>query len=137
MADPRRPQPSFPEPDTQPFWDATKQHELRYQTCDSCKAVVYFPRRHCPFCMSFDLSWQTSKGEGTVYTCTVVRQIGHPFFRPLAPYVVAWIDMDEGFRVLSNVVGVDDPTSVTIGRRVRVTWEDQEEGLSIPVFEPI
>ena len=137
MAEPRRPQPSFPEPDTQPFWDATKQHELRYQTCNACNAVVFFPRRHCPSCMGFDLSWQTSKGEGTVYTCTVIRQIGHPFFRGRAPYVVAWIDLDEGFRMLSNVVGVDDPTTVTIGQRVRVTWEDQEDGVSMPVFEPV
>ena len=136
MAEARRPLPSFPEPDTEPFWEATKQHELRYQVCDDCGGVVFFPRRHCPHCMSMNLSWRTSAGEGTVYTYTVIRQIGHPAFRERAPYAVAWIDLDEGFRMISNIVGVDDPTSVSIGQRVRVTWEDQPDGVSLPLFTP-
>lgn len=136
MADAGRPQPSFPEPDTEPFWEATKRHELRYQVCDDCGGIVFFPRRHCPHCMSMDLSWQTSAGEGAVYTYTVIRQIGLPAFRERVPYAVAWIDMDEGFRMISNIVGVDDPASISIGQRVRVTWEDQPDGISLPLFTP-
>ncbi|MGB2694328.1 MAG: OB-fold domain-containing protein [Dehalococcoidia bacterium] len=132
-----RPLPVFPEPDTKPFWEATKSHELRYQTCDDCAGVVFFPRRHCTHCMSMKLSWRTSKGEGTVYTYTVIRQIGLPWFKDRVPYTVAWIDLDEGFRILSSVVGVDDPTTdVRVGQRVRVRWEDQENGLSLPLFTP-
>jgi len=72
-----------------------------------------------------------------VYTYSVVRQSYHPFFRALVPYAVAWIDLDEGPRLLSNVVGIDDPTTdLEIGQRVAVTWEDYEE-LSIPLFEPV
>lgn len=137
MAEALRPQPGFPEPDTEPFWEATKRHELRYQVCDDCRGVVFFPRRHCPHCMSMRLSWQTSAGDGTVYTCTVIRQVGHPAFRERVPYAVAWIDLDEGFRMISNVVGVDDPASVSIGQRVRVTWEDQPDGVSLPLFTPV
>lgn len=136
MASAQRPLPQFPEPDTLPFWEATKQHELRYQVCDDCQSIVFFPRRHCPHCMSMDLSWKTSKGEGTVYTYTVVRQIGLPAFRERVPYAVAWIDLDEGFRMVSNIVGVDDPGTISIGQRVRLTWEDQEGGLSLPMFTP-
>jgi len=135
MAEAKRPQPTLDEADTRPFWEATKQHELRYQTCDDCDGIVFYPRRHCPHCMSMKLSWKTSRGEGTVYTYTVIRQIGHPAFRELAPYVVAWIDLDEGFRMLSNVVGVD-VDNVHIGQRVRVTWEDQD-GVSLPLFTPV
>ena len=135
MAEAKRPQPTLDEADTRPFWEATKQHELRYQTCDDCGGVVFYPRRHCPHCMSMKLSWKTSRGEGTVYTYTVIRQIGHPAFRELAPYVVAWIDLDEGFRMMSNVVGVD-VDNVHIGQRVRVTWEDQD-GVSLPLFTPV
>ena len=130
-----RPLPTLREADTRPFWEATKQHELRYQVCDDCGGIVFYPRRHCPHCMSMKLSWKTSRGEGTVYTYTVIRQIGHPAFRELAPYVVAWIDLDEGFRMLSNVVGVD-VDNVHIGQRVRVTWEDQD-GVSLPLFTPV
>ena len=137
MAEARRPLPSFPEPDTEPFWEATKQHELRYQVCDDCGGVVFFPRRHCPHCISLKLSWKTSKGEGTIYTYTVIRQIGHPAFRERAPYVVAWIDLDEGFRMLSNVVVENgDVERIEIGQRVHVTWEDHED-ISLPLFTPV
>lgn len=76
-------------------------------------------------------------GEGTVYSYSVVRQNYHPAFRERIPYVVAWIDLDEGFRMLSNVVGVADPAAdVSIGQRVRVEWLD-EDGASLPAFTPV
>jgi len=137
MAEATRPLPTLSEPDTRPFWEATKQHELRYQVCDDCGGVVFFPRRHCPHCMGFNLSWKTSKGEGMIYTYTVIRQIGHPAFRERAPYVVAWIDLDEGFRMLSNVVVENgDVEKIEIGQRVRVTWEDHDD-ISLPLFTPV
>ncbi|MCH7698540.1 MAG: OB-fold domain-containing protein [Chloroflexi bacterium] len=128
------PLPKFPEPDTEPFWDATKDHELKYQVCDDCGGLVWHPRRHCTHCTSLNLSWKTSKGEGTVYTYSIVRQNYHPAFRERIPYVVAWIDLDEGFRMLSNVVDVD-VEEVSVGQRVRVRWLDQE-GLALPAFTP-
>ena len=138
MAEVKRPLPSFPEPDTQPFWEATKKHELRYQVCDDCGGIVFYARRHCPHCMSANLSWKTSKGEGAVYTYTVIHQIGHPAFSKLTPYAVVWVDLDEGFRMISNIVGVEDPSSdIKIGQRVRVAWEDQENDISLPLFTPI
>lgn len=137
MAEVKRPVPSFPEPDTQSFWEATKNHELRYQVCDDCNQIVFYPRRHCSHCMGANLSWKTSKGEGAIYTYTVIRKIGHPAFAQLTPYAVAWIDLDEGFRMISNIVGVEDVTTdIKIGQRVRVTWEDQENEISLPMFTP-
>ena len=135
MSAPQRPLPDLRELDTRPFWEAARQHELRYQVCSDCGGVVFYARRHCPHCMSFDLRWETSRGEGTVYTYTVVRQIGHAFFRERLPYVVAWIDLDEGFRILSNVIA-DDVDRVAIGQRVRVAWEDYDD-VSLPVFTPM
>ena len=136
MAEAKRPQPTLDEADTRPFWEATKQHELRYQVCDDCAGIVFHPRRHCPHCMSLNVSWKTSNGEGAIYTYTVIRQIGLPAFRERVPYAVAWIDLDEGFRMLSNVVGVD-ADNVHIGQRVRVTWEGQDDGVSLPLFTPV
>ena len=129
-----RPLPRFPEPDTQPFWEATARHELRYQVCESCGAVVFYPRSQCPRCLEGKLRWLISQGEGTIYSYSVVRRHTHPFFATQAPYVVAWVDLDEGFRLLSNIVGVD-PDAVRIGRRVRVAWEDHAL-LSLPLFRP-
>ncbi len=135
---PLRPQPRFPEPDTEPFWEATKSHELTYQTCDDCENVIFFPRRHCTVCGSDNNTWKVSKGEGTVYTFSVVMQSRHPAFKDLGAYAVAYVDLDEGFRIMTNVVGVDDPVNdIQCGMRVRLRWEDQGEGgISLPMFEP-
>ena len=134
-----RPQPIFPEPNTEHFWEGVKAGELRYQRCNSCGAIVFTPRMHCTQCLSADLSWDVSKGEGSVYTYSVVRQNRVPAFIELGAYSVAFIDLDEGFRMLSTVVGVDDPTKdISIGQRVRVEFEAQAEGeYPIPVFRPI
>lgn len=134
MAEMRRPLPRFPEPDTQPFWEATKDHELRYQVCDDCHGIVFHPRRHCTHCLSLNLSWRTSAGEGSIYTYSVVRQTYHPAFKALLPYIVAWVDLDEGFRMMSSIVGCE-PSDVRVGQRVRVEWEDHEE-LALPLFTP-
>ena len=133
-----RPQPRFPEPDTQPFWDATKQHELKYQTCNKCSEIIFFPRRHCTRCGSDDTRWNVSKGEGAVYTFSVVMQSRHPAFKDLGAYAVAYVDLDEGFRIMTNVVGVDNPvTDIQCGMRVKIRWADQGDGeVSLPMFEP-
>lgn len=128
--------PRFPEPDTQPFWDATRNHELRYQVCDACGAVVFYPRSHCTRCPSLELSWHTSRGEGTIYTYSVIRRSLHPAFADRVPYVIAWVDLDERFRMLTHVVQVDpeDPASgLRIGARVTVHWLDHET-VSLPAF---
>jgi uncharacterized OB-fold protein len=132
-----RPQPRFPEPDTEPFWEATKEHKLVYQTCDADGAIIFPPRGHCSDCGSTKTSWHTSNGEGTVYTYSVVRQNRNPAFKDLGAYAVAFVDLDEGVRLMTNIVGVNDPTKdISVGMRVKVQWEDQEGGLSLPLFAP-
>jgi uncharacterized OB-fold protein len=136
MTDATRPLPNLGELDTREFWLATRNKELRYQRCNACGTVIWHPRRHCTGCTSGELSWHTSAGRGTLYTFSVVRQSYHPFFRSRVPYAVAWVDLDEGPRILSNVVGVDDPTrELACGQPVELVWEEHEE-LNIPLFRP-
>ena len=130
---PERPLPLFPEPDTAPFWAATAEHRLTYQICRVCGQVVFHPRRHCTCCTSGDLEWRDSAGAGTVYTFTVIRQHGHPFFRARIPYLVGLIDLDEGFRMLAEIAA--DPETLQVDQRVSVIWEDHAD-LSVPIFEP-
>lgn len=131
-----RPQPRFPEPDTAPFWDATREHRLVYQVCPDTGKPVFYPRRLSPYTGSPLTEWRTAGGYGTVYSFSVVRSNRHPGFKELGAYAVALVDLDEGFRMLSNVVGVDDPvTGIRVGDRLRVHWEDQEGGISLPLFE--
>lgn len=134
-----RPQPRFPEPHTEPFWDAAQEGRLTYQTCDDCNEVVFTPRLLCTNCGASSLTRRDSKGEGAIYTFTVVRQNRNPAFAEMGAYVLAWVDLDEGFRMLSNIVGVPNPTTdIEIGQRVSVEFEAQESGsYPIPVFRPI
>ncbi len=131
-----RPLPSLNEPDTQPFWEATRNRQLRYQKCSDCGTVVFHPRRHCTGCTTGTLSWHTASGKGTLYTFSVVRQSYHPFFRQKVPYAIAWVDLDEGPRLLTNITGVTDPsTELECGQRVQLEWEEHES-LNIPLFRP-
>ncbi len=135
-----RPQPQFPEPDTQHYWEGVKAGELRYQTCNDCNGRVNFvPTAHCQGCGGSNLKWNVSKGEGTVYTFSVVRQNRIPGFQELGAYAVAYVDLDEGFRMLTNVMVDGDPTKdVKVGQRVRVEFEKQDSGdYPIPVFRPV
>ena len=127
-----RPQPRFPEPDTQPFWDATKEHKLNYQVCENGH-VIFYPRVHCPTCGSLKSEWKTSKGAGSIYSFSIVRLNRHPAFAPLVPYAVAYVDLDEGFRIMTNVVDTD-VEALECGQRVKVQWEDQESGIAFPLF---
>ena len=134
--EPTRPLPKIDELDTREFWLATARKELSYQECSACGKLVFYPRRHCTGCVAGELTWKTASGRGTVYSYSVVRQSYHPFFRQLVPYVVAWIDLEEGPRILSNVTGIDDPLKdVFIGQAVQLEWEEHED-LCIPLFRP-
>lgn len=137
MTDATRPLPNLSEPDTAPFWAATREKKLTYQQCDACGTVVWHPRAHCTGCTAGTLRWHTASGRGTIYTYSVVRQSYHPFFRTRVPYAVAWIDLAEGPRLLSNVVGVADPTTdLTCGQAVEVEWEEHEE-VNVPLFRVV
>ncbi len=136
MAKTSRPLPNLNDLDTGPFWRATKDKRLTYQQCSDCGALVFHPRRHCTGCLGGALQWKTSAGLGRVYTYSIVRQSYHPFFRQQVPYAVAWVDLDEGPRLVSNLVGVADPgRDIQIGMRVKVRWE-AHEALCLPLFEP-
>lgn len=132
---PRRPLPKLDELDTQAFWQATADEQLTYQQCRNCDTVIWYPRAHCTGCTAGDLERKVASGQGSVYTFSIVRLSYHPFFRAQAPYAVAWIDLVEGPRLLSNVIGLQDPaTDLAIGDAVQLVWESHE-GLSIPLFE--
>jgi uncharacterized OB-fold protein len=119
--------------ESKPFWDACARHELLVQTCRACGAVQYYPRGVCAACWSPDVEWTRATGRGRVYTFTVTHRTQARGFRDELPYVLAWITLDEGVQVMSNIVGVD-PATIKIDMPVRVTFDDVKDGLSIPKF---
>ena len=133
---PSRPLPKLNELDTGEFWQATANKEFRYQQCANCGTIMWHPRAHCTGCVDGDLRWKVSAGKGTIYSFSVVRLSYHPFFRTKAPYAVAYVDLDEGPRFLTNVTGIDDPlTDIHVGQPVELAWEEHDD-LCIPLVRP-
>lgn len=129
-----RPLP-MPTQATQPFWDAAAQGKLVFQRCGECKHAQSTPRLFCTHCMSEDLRWETSAGMGSIYTFTVNYRAANAHMADKVPYVVAIVQLDEGVRMMANVVDVE-PQSVRIGGRVRVRFLPLNDSISLPQFEP-
>ncbi len=123
---------------TKAFWDAAKEHRLLFQRCSVCGTRVFYPRDVCPGPNCFGigtLEWVESSGRGWVYAFTTARQPAHPAFVPDVPYLLAIIELEEGWRMTSNVVNVD-PKDVHIGMRVELAWDDVTPEFSLPKFQP-
>ena len=127
------PQPSET---TRPFWEGTRAHELRLQRCRDCGKHIFYPRAVCPFCLSERLDWVTASGEGKVYSYTVVRRAAHPGFRDDVPYVLAIVELHEGPRLTTNIVGVP-PEGVRVDMPVCAAYDDVTPEVTLLKFEPL
>ena len=116
------------------FWDAAAQNVLLLPRCSDCGFTIFYPRSICPECRSRNLSWIPMSGKGEVYSYTVTRRTSGRF-KSHVPFVIAYVQLDEGPRMLTNVVDCD-PNNVSIGMRVEVMFESQDEGKAIPRFKP-
>jgi uncharacterized OB-fold protein len=112
-------QPEVPE--LAPYWAAAAAGRLVLPQCLSCGFVIWYPRAFCPACGTADVEWIDSPGLGTVYSCTVTRH-GPGRYRGVGPYVLAYVELDEGPRVLTNIVG-GAPERVQIGQRVLAVFD--------------
>ncbi len=122
-------------PHTEPFWTATRDRRLVIQWCPACEEPVWYPREICPRCLGHDHEWRDASGEGTVDAVTVMHRPGFPQMADRVPYTVAMIELSEGVRMMSNVVGCE-PYDVQPGMAVTLTWEALSDGRHLPLFEP-
>ena len=118
--------------ETKPYWEGCRKHQLLIQRCKSCGKFQFYPRALCSHCLSDSLEWVEARGTGTIYSFSNVYRPPSKEFKEL-PYTVAIIELDEGVRMMSNVVNVP-PGEVRIGMRVKVVFEDIREDLSLPKF---
>ena len=118
--------------DNQFFWDAAAQGRLVGQRCSGCGRFNHPPRPMCPVCHSLDYEIVELSGTGQVYSYAVLHHPRSPKFT--YPVVAALVDLDEGIRMVTNLVGIE-PADVRIGMPVRVTFERTEDGGRLPVFE--
>ncbi len=114
-----------------PFWDGCRSGELRYQRCEACGLSNFPPTEHCRQCLSTQLCWTPSAGLGEIYSWTVVRRPVTAEFEP--PYAPAIITLDEGYQMLTNIVGVA-PDELRIGLRVRVQFHAVGPDVTLPYF---
>jgi uncharacterized OB-fold protein len=124
--------------ESEAFWDATREGRLLVQWCTSCDRGVFYPRVFCPHCAAGPnaLEWRTASGRATVYAAVVENrpEAAGAKFSSGQPYCVALVDLEEGVRMLTNVVGCP-PDEVRCGMPVTVTWEPLSDGRRLPLFE--
>lgn len=135
MSNNLRPLPK-PDRDSAIYWEAAKRHELLLQQCSSCQRFRFYPRVICPHCFSESFEWRRASGTGRIYSFTTIHRAPFPSFADKVPYTLALIELDEGVRMMSNIIDCD-PMTVEIGMRVEVTFEDLTEEISLPQFKAV
>jgi uncharacterized OB-fold protein len=115
-------------PETKEFWDGASRGTLLVKRCRSCGQAHYYPRALCPFCFSDATEWQPAAGSGTIYSYSVMR-------RAEIPYAIAYVTLDEGVTMLTNIVDCD-LDALRIGQRVQVVFKPTEGGPPVPMFTP-
>ena len=131
----RKPLPRIDE-ESRGYWEALARHELYFQRCRECGTKRFYPRALCPRCLSSATEWVRASGWGTVYSFTVTHQNQAPGFREELPYVLAIVELDEGVRMMTNVVGCA-PDAVRIGMPVQVVFEDVTAEITLAKFRPV
>lgn len=124
-----------PTPETQPYWDGAAAGELRIQRCTDCGKPYFYPRPLCPSCGSGRVEWFTASGDAILYSYVISHRPA-PGFEDDAPYAIAVVQLAEGPRMMTSLVGVPaTPQALVLDMPLRVTFE-QRGGFWLPVFAP-
>ena len=121
-------------PFSEPFWDATREQRLLLPWCRTCGQPFWYPRETCPRDLTTDIEWRPASGGGVVHAASVMPKPANPAMAGREPYVVVLVELDEGVRLMSTVVG-GDPAAVAVGDRVALAWEPLSDGRHLYVFE--
>ena len=131
----RKPVP-VPAPESVPYWKAAKRHRLELPHCNACGKFWFPPSRACPHCLATDFDFLAVSGRGRVFSFVIFHRIYHPAFATEVPYVVALVELEEGPRLLSNIVGIE-PQAVACEMPVKVVFDDVTEDVAVPKFTPL
>jgi len=134
MSDYTKPLPETSER-THPYWDGCKSGKLLLPKCRACGTIFFFPNNFCVACLSEDIEWIEASGKGTMHTFSIIRRPPSDAFAADVPYVVALIDLEEGPRMMSNLVGIQ-AEQARVGMPVKVVFEKITEEITLPKFRP-
>jgi uncharacterized protein len=128
-----------PVPETQPwserFWEGTKQGKLLIQFCKDCGSNIFYPRKFCPECWSSNLDWKEANGKAKIFTFSTAYSMVEPKFMDELPYTIAYVDLEEGIRMMTRIVECK-PEDVTFDMEVEVVFHEQN-GFFLPYFRPV
>lgn len=127
MAPTREIMPPVTSPETEAFWSAARDGRLALRYCRACQRFHHYPRTMCPHCFSDQTEWRDATGAGSIHAFSIMRRIP-------VPYAIAYIELDEGPLMISNIVN-GDLDALRIGQRVKLCFADFDGG-RLPVFEP-
>lgn len=124
------------DPWTEPYWTALREGNLLLQFCPSCQEHIFYPRQSCPYCLSEHLTWVKATGRGKVYAFTVVENNAPSPFLDEMPFVIAIVILEEGVRLMTNIVDCD-PATIYSEMPVTVTFEKLNDDITLPKFRPL
>jgi uncharacterized OB-fold protein len=135
MSEYNKPLPN-PSVESKPFWDGCKNHQLLLPRCNSCGHCWFPASATCPKCLSTEWKWTKSSGRGKIYSFGVYHRLYHKGFEAEIPYTVVVVQLEEGPRILSNIVGCA-PEKLQCDMPVEVVFEDITEDTALYKFKPL
>jgi uncharacterized protein len=130
-----KPRP-IPDPDSERYWKALKDGRLMLQYCGDCAGAQVYHQAICRSCGGGRFEYRSASGYATVYSFSVVHRAPGPAFSQDTPYAVLLVELDEGPRMISSLIGAA-PESVTFGTRVRLVCDPVTDEISLPRFQPV
>ncbi|MDB5594113.1 MAG: hypothetical protein JWM36_1074 [Hyphomicrobiales bacterium] len=131
-----RPKPTpRPAPESLPYWQAAREHRLSIPRCDDCERFWFPPSRSCPHCLSPNFAFRDVSGRGKVFSFVTFHRVYHPAFETEVPYVVALVELEEGPRLLTNILGISHE-EVRCEMPVEVVFDDVDVQTTVPKFRP-
>lgn len=125
-----------PTPETAPFFEGTARGELRIQRCAACGKAFFYPRSGCPHCGDTDVAWERASGRATLHTYVISHRAA-PGFEDQVPYAIAVVELEEGPRMMTNIVGIPNtPEALVLDMDLEVAFEPRGE-YAVPVFGPV
>lgn len=138
METPSRPIPQPITPEAKPYWDGLKEQKLMLPKCEACGKPFFYPRLFCPHCHSSRITWIQASGRGRLYSFEIAHQSLNPAFKIKPPYILAMIELEEGPRLMSNLINIEpDPQLVKCDMPVEIVYERLTDEVTIPLFQPV
>ncbi len=133
----QRPLPTPMTPEAKPYWDGLRMGKLMLPKCNDCGAAFFYPRILCPHCHSRNVGWIQASGKGKLYSFEIAYRTFNPAFKVEAPFILAMVELEEGPRMMSNLINIEpDPAVVKCDMPVEVVFEKQTDEVTLALFQP-